>query len=49
MALLKFPIRQENTRTLEDRQKAKAFGVLGEQLATRYLEDKGYTILDRNY
>ena len=49
MALLKFPIRRENTRTLEDRQKAKEFGVLGEQMATRYLEDNGYVILDRNY
>ncbi len=49
MALLKFPVFQENNRTLEDRQKAKDFGVLGEQMATRYLEDHGFVILDRNY
>jgi len=49
MALLKFPVHRENSRTLEDRQKAKEFGVLGEQMATRYLEDNGYVILDRNY
>ena len=49
MALLKFPVHRENNRTPEDRQKAKAFGMLGEQMATRYLEDKGYVILDRNY
>ena len=49
MALLKFPVYCENHRTLEDRQVAKEFGVLGEQMATRYLEDKGCVILDRNY
>ena len=49
MALLKFPVHRENNRTPEDRQKAKAFGMLGEQMATRYLEDHGFVILDRNY
>ena len=49
MALLKFTVYCENHRTLEDRQVAKEFGVLGEQMATRYLEDKGCVILDRNY
>lgn len=34
---------------MENRQEAKEFGVLGEQIATRYLEDQGYVILDRNY
>lgn len=34
---------------MESRQEAKEFGVLGEQMATRYLEDQGYVILDRNY
>ena len=49
MALLKFPVHRENNRTPESRQKAKEFGVLGEQMATRYLEDNGYIILARNY
>lgn len=34
---------------MESRQEAKEFGVVGEQMATRYLEDQGYVILDRNY
>ena len=49
MALVKFPVRHENKRTLEERQKTNEFGAMGEQMATRYLEDKGYVILDRNY
>lgn len=34
---------------MESRQEAKEFGVTGEQMAARYLEDQGYVILDRNY
>ena len=49
MALLKFPVHLENSRTREDRQEAKSFGEQGEQMAARYLEDLGYVIVDRNY
>ncbi|MBR1765578.1 MAG: YraN family protein [Bacteroidales bacterium] len=38
-----------DSRTKESRQEAKELGSTGEQIATRYLEDKGYTILERNY
>lgn len=34
---------------MESRQESKEFGVTGEQMAARYLEDQGYVILDRNY
>ena len=34
---------------MENRQEAKEYGETGEQIATRYLEDHGYVILDRNY
>ena len=49
MALLKFRFAPPKERSVENRQEAKEFGVLGEQIATRYLEDQGYVILDRNY
>ena len=49
MALLKFHFAAPKERSVESRQEAKEFGVLGEQMATRYLEDQGYVILDRNY
>lgn len=49
MALLKFHINSENKLTTEERKAAKELGVFGEQIATRYMEDKGYVILDRNY
>ena len=49
MALLKFYVHRENSRTLDDRQAAKEFGMMGEQMATHYLEEKGYVILDRNF
>lgn len=34
---------------MENRQEAKEYGETGEQIATRYLEDHGYVILDCNY
>lgn len=49
MALLKFHFAAPKERSVESRQEAKEFGVMGEQMATRYLEDQGYVILDRNY
>lgn len=49
MALLKFRFAASKERSVESRQESKEFGVLGEQMATRYLEDQGYVILDRNY
>ena len=49
MAQLKFPTHQENRRTPEERREAVEFGKVGEEMATRYLVDQGYTILERNY
>ncbi len=49
MALLKFHFAQPKERSVENRQEAKEYGETGEQIATRYLEDHGYVILDRNY
>lgn len=49
MALLKFHFAQPKDRSVENRQEAKEYGETGEQIATRYLEDHGYVILDRNY
>ena len=34
---------------MESRQEAKELGVTGEQIATRYLVDKGFVILENNY
>lgn len=49
MAIVKFRFAPPKERSVESRQEAKEFGVTGEQMAARYLEDQGYVILDRNY
>ncbi len=49
MALLKFHTSRANNRTTEERREALEFGKTGEQMAARYLTDKGYVILEHNY
>ncbi len=49
MPLLKVHIHRENKLTPEQRREALELGKLGEQMATKYLEDNGYTILEHNY
>ncbi len=49
MAQVKFRFAPPKERTVESRQEAKEFGVTGEQMAARYLEDQGYAILEHNY
>lgn len=49
MALLKFHVQRENNRTPEERREALEFGKIGEQMAAKYLTDKGYLILEHNY
>ena len=49
MALLKFPTHRESTRTQEERRESLEFGKLGEQMAAKYLTDKGYIIQEHNY
>lgn len=49
MAFLKVPLPHENNPSPEQRREALELGKLGEQMATKYLEDLGYTILEHNY
>ncbi len=49
MALLKFHVHRENSRTPEKRREALEFGRMGEQMTAKYLTDKGYIILEHNY
>lgn len=49
MALVKFQFARNDNRTPEQRHEALEFGKMGEQMAARYLEDQGYTILEHNY
>ena len=48
MANLKFFYAQKK-RSLASRQEAKELGATGEQMATRYLIDNGFVILENNY
>lgn len=49
MALLKFHTQRTHNRTSEERREALEFGKMGEQMAAKYLTDKGYIILEHNY
>lgn len=49
MALLRFHTQRTDNRTPEERRKALEFGKIGEQMAAKYLTDKGYLILEHNY
>lgn len=49
MAMVKFRFAPPEERSLESRQEAKVFGETGEQMAARYLIDKGYVLLEHNY
>ena len=49
MALLKFHTQRTHNRTSEERREALEFGKIGEQMAAKYLTDKGYIILEHNY
>lgn len=49
MAYVKFFRTNNCNRTVESRQEAKDLGVEGEQMAVRWLEERGYVIIERNY
>ena len=49
MPLLKFHTEKKHKLTPEERREALEFGKMGEQMAARYLADKGYIILEHNY
>lgn len=48
MAYTKFFFARKE-RSLESRQESKEFGATGEQMAARYLVDKGYVIIEHNH
>ena len=43
-----FPFAQSKERNKEQRQEARDFGMMGEQMASNYLEEQGYSIVKRN-
>ena len=47
--MLKFYTPRSNNRTPEERREALEFGKNGEQIAAKYLTDKGYAIIEHNY
>ena len=50
MATIKFFRTGSNApRSQESRREAEDLGVLGEQIASRWLTDRGYAILEKNY
>lgn len=49
MSLLRFHTEKKHKPTLEERREALELGKMGEQMAARYLADKGYIILEHNY
>ena len=49
MANVKFFFASQQSRSKESRQEAKETGVVGEQIAARWLIEQGYTIIDKNY
>lgn len=49
MAQVRFRFARNDSRTADNRREALAFGKRGEEMAARYLEDKGYIIIERNY
>lgn len=49
MMNLKFQWAKPDKRSTESRQGAKETGVQGEQMAARWLEGQGYTVIEKNY
>ena len=49
MMNLKFQWAKPDKRSTEIRQGAKEIGVQGEQMAARWLEGQGYTVIEKNY
>lgn len=48
-ALSKLSDVRQTEHNANSRREANALGVLGEQMAARYLEDNGYMIVERNF
>ncbi len=49
MALLSFHTNRNDARTPENRRESLEFGQTGEQMAAKYLTDKGYVVVEHNY